>query len=145
MINSFVQSYQRPINNNQLMMKDNTGAPLYTLTNTSLTQNKYNSTGRANSDLRQGGRMGLSSGQGNNLKAGANSLIGSNGPMNKRAPSTGRNGVNFDGQEIQNDAFYKNNKRAQSLERAAAVHSSGNPGLNSLGRGNPINALDSFT
>jgi hypothetical protein len=80
--------------------------------------------------------MGLSTGQGNNLKAGANSLIGVNGPMNKRAPSTGRNGVDGLGQnELVNENFYKNNKRAQSLERAAAVHSSGNPGLNSLVRG----------
>jgi hypothetical protein len=89
--------------------------------------------------------MGLSSGQGNNLKAGANSLIGVNGPMNKRAPSTGRNGVEGPGQnEIMNENFYKNNKRAQSLERAA-VHSSGNPGLNSLIRGQPTGGVtDSY-
>lgn len=90
--------------------------------------------------------MGLSSGQGNNLKPGANSLIGVNGPMNKRAPSTGRNGV--EGQnEFQNENnFYKSNKRAQSLERAAAVHSSGNPGLNSLvSRGQPAGVIDSFS
>ena len=89
--------------------------------------------------------MGLNSGQGNNLKAGANSLIGVNGPMNKRAPSTGRNGVTIEGQNEFNDSFYKNNKRAQSLERAAAVHSSGTPGLNSLSRGTPVGVLDSFS
>lgn len=95
------------------MIKENgSGAPLYTLTNTSLTHNKYNTQGRAQSDLRGGGRMGLNSGQGNNLKAGANSLIGVNGPMNKRAPSTGRNGVTIEGQNEFNDSFYKNNKRA---------------------------------
>jgi len=57
--------------------------------------------------------MGLSTGQGNNLKVGANSLIGVNGPMNKRAPSTGRNGVEGLGQnELMNENYYKNNKRA---------------------------------
>jgi hypothetical protein len=82
--------------------------------------------------------MGLSTGQGNNLKAGASSLIGVNGPMNKRAPSTGRNVPEGLGQnEILNENLYKNNKRAQSLERAAAVHSSGNPVMNSLIRGQP--------
>ena len=85
--------------------------------------------------------MGPSSGQGNNIKPNANSLIGVNGPLHKRVPSTGRNGVNLETPQDLNDNFYKNSKRAQSLERSAAVHSSGNPGLNSLGR-NPMAAQD---
>jgi hypothetical protein len=88
--------------------------------------------------------VGLNSGQGSNIKPNPNALVGVNGTITKRAPSTGRNGVQVGDDFVPNENFYKNNKRAQSLERAAAVHSSGNPGLNSLSRGTPMGALDSF-
>jgi|TARA_B110000285_G_scaffold142365_1_gene159142 hypothetical protein len=45
------------------------------------------------------------------------------------------------------DNIYKGQgKRSQSVERAAAIHSSGTPGLNSLSRGNNmVGGLDSFS
>ena len=91
--------------------------------------------------------------------------MGVNGHFNKRAPSTGRNGnehheMNFQGNEngphslnnslnngtLKDNLYKGQGKRSQSVERAAAIHSSGTPGLNSLSRGNNmVGGLDSFS
>lgn len=69
----------------------------------------------------------------------------------KRAPSTGKNVMDPQSDMFVNEIFsaqqkdnlFKNqNKRAQSLERAAAIHSSGNPGMNSMNRGTPLSLME---